>query len=89
MAIALFQDWRETDFDQFIRLIGMLAEGMANIPAESASTGSREPVTHGEGKPPAPLSSHGHYFPGTSASNSRAIASAPGSGTLSSRPSGI
>ncbi|GAA4477875.1 MarR family winged helix-turn-helix transcriptional regulator [Gluconacetobacter asukensis] len=36
MAIALFQDWSETDFDQLIRLIGMLAEGMANIPAESA-----------------------------------------------------
>ncbi|MBB2162424.1 winged helix-turn-helix transcriptional regulator [Gluconacetobacter sacchari] len=34
MAVSLFRDWSESDFDQLVRLVGMLAEGMANLPPE-------------------------------------------------------
>ncbi|MBB2205680.1 MarR family winged helix-turn-helix transcriptional regulator [Gluconacetobacter takamatsuzukensis] len=32
MAVSLFRNWSETDFDQLVRLIGMLAESMTTLP---------------------------------------------------------
>ncbi|WP_027214102.1 MarR family winged helix-turn-helix transcriptional regulator [Burkholderia sp. WSM2232] len=35
MALSLFHDWSRKDLDELVRLMGKLAEGMANEPARS------------------------------------------------------
>jgi len=36
MAVSLFQNWSRSDFDELTRLMGMLAEGMAETAAAAA-----------------------------------------------------
>lgn len=36
MAVGLFKDWTKADFDQLVRLLGMLAEDMTRPPEKNA-----------------------------------------------------
>ena len=51
IILALFQGWSRHDFDELLRLLRMLADGLNELPAASSESGSQTVMENGGGGP--------------------------------------